>query len=118
MNALEVLQKTRRLIDKPEYWVKGVFAQDADWGEVQPTSPEACSFCLLGALSAACKGGPEARRSRASYLVHRALDEFVADGEVVSIVAFNDNPNTYHDDVLACVDRAIQLAKEWEATCE
>lgn len=42
--------KAWQLIEKPENWCRGVNAKDKDGNSVKPGSPDAVSFCILGAI--------------------------------------------------------------------
>ena len=49
--ALELLEKVDDLIRDKDGWTRAAFARDGDGMSTEPGEPEACSFCLVGALS-------------------------------------------------------------------
>ena len=49
--ALELLEKVNDLIRDKDGWTRAAFARDGDGKSTEPGEPEACSFCLVGALS-------------------------------------------------------------------
>ena len=63
-NALEIIAETRRLLETPRQWVRGIGAADAEGRECPEGSPAADAFCLDRALrraaGAAPADGPEA----------------------------------------------------------
>ena len=50
--TLELVKQARKLIDKPEAWVKGADAVNRAGLVVAPQSREACKWCLTGAIEA------------------------------------------------------------------
>lgn len=51
--TLCVLRDTRDLLDDPCFWTQGAAARDERESMCAETDPEACSWCLLGALTVA-----------------------------------------------------------------
>ena len=49
--AIELLEKVNDLIHDKDGWTRAAFARDGDGMSTEPGEPEACSFCLVGALS-------------------------------------------------------------------
>ena len=49
--ALELLEKVNDLIRDKDGWTRAAFVRDGDGKSTEPGEPEACSFCLVGALS-------------------------------------------------------------------
>jgi len=102
--ALPLLEAARMLLDDPDAWVQGAYAKDADGLPAHEMSPEACRWCLSGAIRALCPldgGYPLAlnRQTARRYLG-------IATG--LPIPDFNDNAT--HAEVLAALDKAIELA--------
>lgn len=83
----ENLIAARALIDTPEKWRKG---------------QQGGAYCLGTALGEACTR-VEFEKVRAAVVRH--LPSPVA--RRLAIVAFNDDPNTTHADILALIDRAV-----------
>jgi len=46
---IETLRNVKETIRNPKSWTRDVMARDADGSQVDPLSPEATSWCLLGA---------------------------------------------------------------------
>jgi hypothetical protein len=102
MSLKDDLIAARALIDTPEKWAKGASPLDG---------PERPCFCTYTACFEAV-GGTGDRRY---YDATNALDDAVPATFVHSFrdcpaVAFNDDPATIHNDVLALFDRAIEAA--------
>ena len=80
----EHLIAARALIDTPEKWMKGAFQENN-------------CYCVLGAVrSVDWRGGLEV-----IGVLRRSLPEYG------SVVEFNDDPATTHDDIISLFDRAI-----------
>lgn len=45
------MTKAYELLDSPEKWCQGPYAEDASGEAVDERSPDACSWCLVGAIS-------------------------------------------------------------------
>lgn len=105
MKPVTVLRRTRKLIEKPERWIKRHFAVNANGDTVLPRSRNACSFCVRGAFRR-ITSNMEERRASADY-VRRVLPS-----HPVSLIVWNDNPRRTHKQVLRALDRAIALAEK------
>jgi hypothetical protein len=99
MTTLETLKAARQTLTPLEAWTKGDNARDQDGARVDPQDPRATCWCLIGAI--AMQGHYS---SVASYEIRQTL---VKDGRCDSIAAFNDDPDTTHDDVLGLLDKTI-----------
>ena len=53
--AIALLGKVHDLIRDRDGWTRAAFARDGDGRATEPGRPEACSFCLVGALSHVCE---------------------------------------------------------------
>lgn len=92
------LRAARALIDTPEKWIKG------DWFE-------GTRCCAAGAARKVLRdAGHRAMIGFWATPLAHALDE-AAGG---NIVAYNDDPATTHNDILALFDRAISNASQPE----
>lgn len=100
--ALEVLQRARALIKKPENWTKHSYARTEDGDSVWWTNPNATCFCGLGAIRRAS--------GNRHHLIAGAESLLCESIERCSFSKFNDDPKTEHKDVLLAFDTAIQLA--------
>ena len=98
------LRAARKVIEKPEAWIKGSFAMDECGNEVEAESPAACRFCVRGAIYRAV---PERYE-----MTHGALWAQVGDDPLFDpLVKLNDSKSTTHADILALFDRAIAAAE-------
>jgi hypothetical protein len=99
MTAAEVLRAARARVEQG--WTRGGCAVDRNGDPVGATNDTAVCWCAFGAIMATDLGVAGA-------------DAVAAFGRVISgnIVAFNDDPSTTKEDVLAAFDKAIALAEE------
>lgn len=135
-DTLALLLEAREMINDHDSWTVGENARDALHRSVYPGSPEACKWCLYGAIEAAAlslrrnllgkavNGSEElachskaaaafvqARHRVALTAAEELGDEWGAeyDGEMPSsrtITTYNDNHR--HQDVLALLDEVIE----------
>ena len=114
-DARAILTKARALIEDPERWIKGEFAEDEQGMRVKIDSPHACRFCLVGAVRRATDEAAVALGEEMDLL---NLEQLVGIGAIVASVLpigrhtwmvseFNDYSGTTHGDVLGVLDRAI-----------
>ena len=91
-HVLEILTFADTLLSEPDKWTKGALARDKQGDAIGVEVPDACKWCLLGAIRLAFKGKPQ----------FTCLDELEAfkvlvgeeGGVVFSVSAFNDAPPT------------------------
>ena len=103
MTEKELLVKARALIENPKTWIQGHGAEDSAGLEIAAVSPDAVSFCAIGALDRACFN---LRVGFCSIVATAALQRL--DGMVDNELGFwNDALGRTHDEVLAAFDRAI-----------
>lgn len=99
MTTLEILKAAREKIADEKNWMQREFAQDGNARGIEPTSPEACKWCALGAIRAICE----------TQSIWDAMDAlrkgFPGGYRDYSIAMFNDSHT--HPEVLAVFDRAI-----------
>ena len=109
MRPKEILVQARHLLQKPQSWSQGAFAYNEGDHRVSFTDPNACSFCLEGAIRRAALRGcaSEAQLERALMLVRTTIH---VPGNYSSIQGWNDRETTKHSDVLAVLDKAIAAA--------
>lgn len=112
-----LLAAKSRLAD-PTAWCKANGAEDREGRMVAAYSKTACAWCLFGALIADStdKFALDKPASTADALVIEAINqrwpERVTEFTGLEEVGFNDHPQTTHDDVMAVLDVALELAKE------
>ena len=97
MTNKEVLQEARKFVEKG--WTQGVFARDKEGNTVESKDPRACKWNAMGALIAANPQGLY-RWLELCSIFHSLTDKSLS-------FAFNDEPETTKEDVLALYDKAI-----------
>ncbi|WP_419917479.1 DUF6197 family protein [Candidatus Poriferisocius sp.] len=113
--AAVILADARRRIQRG--WTTGAWARDSERRPVDLASSEACSFCLTGALKAACElRGPHPQAQSwdavfvlayyAVYATNPPTDRTPYGG----LTGFNDAPGRNKYEVVQALDRAIDLA--------
>lgn len=130
MELVEDLKAVKKLIEKPEHWIKGLSAVDGKGKVCVPDNPTACQFCLSGALTNVLakdlRGIIYPKYFAIEKLLNQVTGEFFAekldaaideiieeDGEDTdSFIMFNDYSETEHADVMKLLDIAIEKAKE------
>jgi hypothetical protein len=103
MTTLELLIASRARIANG--WTQNVPARTANGDPTRSNSPNAVSFCAVGALRAEFPPG------RAALTASAALIAALPERNRFSLFLFNDHPNTTQDDVLALYDHAILEAE-------
>lgn len=96
------LVDARELLSKPENWTKGTRARDFYRRSVDTKAPEACQWCLLGALDKVSDC-----QSQFVSLI-RAMRTVSNANSSTALFTFNDRRSTKHADVIALFDRAIE----------
>lgn len=101
MNTVEIIQKARELISDEKNWIRGTYAA-GDGIDMNPTDPDACMFCAVGAVARVIGiDGSDAEDHESVKM----LDAETSAG----IVTFNDNHA--HAEVLSIFDRVIARAE-------
>lgn len=96
---LEHLKKMRELLAKG--WTQKVMARDRMGRDVYVMAENAVSFCVVGAIQRSTRGLIRL------WSLHHALRE-LTNG---TISVWNDDPNRKQSEVLALIDRAIEIAE-------
>ena len=114
--TLQNLKALRKLFSGPETWIQGTPATDAKERCVNPDSPGAVCFCIMGGVSrVTC----DQIGIKHLYVVDNtaygdcitAIDKSIRGlGVQPGIAAWNDDPDRTYEDVMAVIDQAI----EWE----
>ena len=102
---LEHLKKMRALLANG--WTQYVVARDNNGDPVEPNSPDATYFCLIGASNRVAPSHEIGRRALRRMVV--AILEQT--GSLINLSKWNDDPKRTHAEVLALVDRAIEIAE-------
>ena len=111
--TLQLLMETRDLISKKEHWTQNAFAKNELGVIVHHTSETAHSFCIVGALNRVT----DKRFGIQANTATEAAWKLVADampglqsGLKSGLTVFNDKHT--HEEVIAVLNKAIDLAKE------
>jgi len=106
----EVLRAARSLLSDECRWTKGAHARSPLGLPVDACHPMASCYCLQGAITRAAGGttapGCEGAISEVEGVVARALS--LGFTLFSPSQAFNDDPETTHEQVLAVLDEAIE----------
>lgn len=108
MNTVDVLKAARDIISTPDKWTQRSYARAADNYPVAVGMKDACKFCALGAVlkvSERTYAGPD------DFAPMAILEGVAHQYHDMSVVGYNDSPNTSHQDIMELYDRAIQEAQ-------
>ena len=100
MTPAATLEAAKSLIANPHKWAREAMAYDRKGNEVKPEDPEACRFCMVGALR---------RVSQTSADFEQCIRALRNACQGQSIFTFNDSHG--HRAVLKAMGRAINLAR-------
>lgn len=115
MKTSEALSCAKDKIKDPQNWTKRANARNAAGDMIHdPKAPEACQWCLIGAVMACLPGNPNDALQPGFVSAHTAL--LKTSPVLGASVAFyiNDTASTTHQDVMDWLDRAVETAKQWE----
>ncbi len=110
MTALSTLVAARELLSVPERWTKGANARTASGQHVCFSDQTPVCFCLDGALQHVARA---AEATIAAGFLNAALSASAAG---YSFVSWQDAPERTHAEVLALLDKSIELAKSREVS--
>jgi hypothetical protein len=106
MSTSAVLREMRAFLDDPSHWVQGHYWLDAEGNDVEVAQAVAC--CLSGASTKAVYDLSSIWENEAE--ADRRVRQAVQEGtEFTNTISFNDDSETTHQQVLAVLDRAIEL---------
>jgi hypothetical protein len=103
MTVVQLLEAAKEKINTPEKWCKRANARDANGTEVKALSPNACQWCIDGALMSA-NGSDHGPYWDAYYAIGTAIG--------CGPLRFNDRLATTHADVMEAFGKAIELKKK------
>ena len=110
MTPLEALCGARELLSDPKKWTKGGYALSAAGENCDVLSDAAACWCLTGAL-ARTTGNHMESGSPGSLGGYGILAEAIGKPERLVVSSWNDEPGRSHTEVLALLDKAIELAR-------
>ena len=86
--------KAHELLSDPSKWTQGVLARRQDGSAIAPVNPEACSFCIVGALY-------HCYDAKTAMDIWTTLDEeFYDKHNEIGIGDWNDDPARTHEEVV------------------
>lgn len=110
MNTVEILTKVKEKISNPEHWAKGAMFKDEN-GIPTSFSSQACSFCIVGAVSSFIVFKEKEKDVRITKVLDILYDNVIKYTQFKSIGRFNDHPYTTHEDVMDFLDIVINQEK-------
>lgn len=104
MNPLEIVKAAKTKLANPKAWIKGSLARDKSGRQVNPVSPDAVCWCLIGAMHSVNTGSPSG-----CVVGTEAYDAIRVStpNHWPWLQEFNDCEGTTHADVIETLDRAI-----------
>lgn len=129
LDIKEILEETLKVIDKPEKWIKGSMAHNANGEHVDVASDDAECFCLAGAILKASYNLDVIPYKIINLEEHEYIEEHVTSttGKIlrknlpeaftkkypfIGFVAFNDRNETTYEEVINLVQKSINSLKE------
>lgn len=106
MTVAELLRRAKERIATPDRWCQHYLSANEYVGSEDGLLPDACKWCLQGALSE--EAPSYADFNAANAMVRRAL----ALPEEEGVYDWQDAPGRTHAEVMAAFDRAIALAEQ------
>lgn len=97
--VLEILKGAREILTPAGAWCQQFAARDSKGRPAMTSSPDACSFCLIGAIHRAAGEGTS-RAFEAEAYTRQEID--------ASIVQWNDYPLRTQEQVLSVLDKVIE----------
>lgn len=107
MKTSQVLKKALKLIDRPSKWTKKEMASTKQGYPCSVGSSLAAKHCAIGAVCAVTR---ISTYSYANLFLQNAIYSLTGDS-IVTVVDFNDSPNTKHEHVKIVFKQAIQDAE-------
>ena len=86
--------KAYQLLEKPDSWTQVFFARDKNGEDVDLDSPQACKWCLMGAINR-CYKYCETREK-----VTTQIFEYFNSKGIFSVTKWNDAPERKHEEVV------------------
>jgi len=108
---IEILQAAKAVIDHPLKWTVGSYARDGADREVPINSPDACKFCLMGAVFKATGRpfGPADNEKEPFAIAWKALRGVTG---YPALGQFNDALGREHSEIIEAIDAAIERLRQ------
>lgn len=104
MHTDKTLRKAKALIDTPAKWTQYAQARRSDDRPCSYNNPDAICFSIYGAIQRVAGIITTSKAPCPLLVVARQMG-------FGCVAAFNNHPDTTHDDVMTIFDRAIALAE-------
>lgn len=98
----EILLNAMALLEDPDRWAKRSYARTATGDTTDTSSPEACKFCMLGAVEVFTGTGVAPYRHARQMLMGVLLDHT----KYITVPGFNDHGFTNHEKVMQVMTAA------------
>lgn len=113
MSKLTLLERAVDILSDPTRWTNRVMARDKGGNEVQPSSAQACQWCVLGALYKAAQEEREKLTGSAMLDVASTTQAVIVDlwSRVGRVPQWNDSGIT-HDELIATLRDVLSKMRE------
>jgi hypothetical protein len=105
MTSKELLTKAKKLIDKPKNWTQGAFARNEINIAVPVSAPNACQFCLLGAIERVCALNNAWPHEVVNEIYDASAKVF---GASIGLTSLNDRAQD-HEELMEKIDRILKV---------
>lgn len=116
MKSADILRSAKKLIENPENWCKGVYAKNSCGKTVSYLSPDATSWCAMGAILKMGGSEHEYRLLCTAALGMPRCLAFTSINGSYSAASLNDACG--HEVVMTMFDQAIFMAESEHAESE
>jgi len=107
MNDLTILKEVRDLIERG--WTQGTFARTEDGMQCDPEDEDAASWALDGAICGALSELTPQSFHEERLRIAQILISAASGVEIKNLARFNDAPDRTREEILAVIDRAIEM---------
>lgn len=94
--------KPSELLAKPESWCVTAMARNADGNARSPDDPDACRWCVAGAIFKCYRGNDTARKEAMEAIAAK----LPKDAPLYAVHEWERNPARTHAEILALVEEA------------
>jgi hypothetical protein len=105
MTSKELLTKAKKLIDKPKNWTQGAFARNEINIAVPISAPNACQFCLMGAIERVCALNNVQSHEVTNEIYDASTRIF---GVNIGLTSLNDRAQD-HEELMENIDRILKV---------